>query len=330
MPSDAATSGEPIVPTGSGSEPSCPVPAVAARVEGEVKLGPKPLQPFNLRKPSLLTAGELRRLRFRHEEFVRSLAARLSIHLRLEIGVQVVELETSFYPQLIERLLNPTRLALFKVESLEGVGLLEIPPKLGMAFVDRLLGGSGKAVASTPRDLTEIETALLDQIIDVILKEWCGGVASLPQAKAVILDHETNPRFSQITPNDTSVLILALEFHFNDCTEKVHLGLPYPMLQPVIRLLNPPLEPKKESTPSLPTTLKWNPELNSVNVALSVEWDGLAIDARKLVHLKVGDILPVDPGQINNTSVNLANVPKFTGRLGKCGSAWAIELMRTI
>src|SRR6266404_9885647 len=155
MPAEAALSGETIAPIGLAAKPAPPAPAAIVPLHEEVAAGPKPMQPFNLRKPSLLTAGELRRLRLRHDEFARSLATRLSIHLRLELGVQILLLDSCFYSQFVQRLLNPAQVALFRVESLDGVGLLDIPPKLGIALVDRLLGGTGK---STPlnRDLTEI------------------------------------------------------------------------------------------------------------------------------------------------------------------------------
>ncbi len=180
------------------------------------------------------------------------------------------------------------------------------------------------------RDLTEIETALLDQFNELLLKEWCQAVASAPDAKPAILGHETNPRFSQVAPKDTSVLILALELQLNDCTEKIHLGVTFPILQAVIRHLQPPLDPKKEPVPPPPGPLRWNPGLDSMKVALSVEWDGLEIDARKLAHLQVGDVLPLAPDQINHALVSLARIPKFIGRLGKCGRLWAIELTEQI
>ena len=102
------------------------------------------------------------------------------------------------------------------------------------------------------------------------------------------------------------------------------------MLQPLIRQLNPPLEPKNEIAAAPLPPLKWNHELDAVKVPLSAEWVGLEMDARQLAHLKVGDVLPVESDSINHTAVHLASVPKFTGRLGKCGNAWAIELLERI
>src|SRR5258705_13575959 len=103
MSAEAALSGETITPIGLAAEPSSAAPAAIIALDEEKTVGQKPRHPFNVRKPSLLTAGELRRLRLRHDEFARSLATRLSIHLRLEIAVQILALDTCFYPRLIER-----------------------------------------------------------------------------------------------------------------------------------------------------------------------------------------------------------------------------------
>src|SRR5437763_309030 len=124
MPAEAALSDPSIVPIGLAAEPAPAPTATIISLQDEMAAGSKPMQAFNLRKPSLLTAGELRRLRTRHDEFARSLATRLSMHLRLELSVQVVGLDTCFYPKLIDRLANPTEVALFKIDPLDGVGLL--------------------------------------------------------------------------------------------------------------------------------------------------------------------------------------------------------------
>src|SRR5258705_5249628 len=141
--------------------------------------------------------------------------------------------------------------------------------------------------------------------IALLLMNWCQAVAGLGEAKPGIVGHETNPHFLQTGSSDTSMVFLALELRLQDVTEKLHLGFPYPMLQPVIRQLNPPVETKKEITPSRPITIKWNSALNSVKVPLTVQWEGLQINARKLAHLKVGDLLPVEPDRINHACVQL-------------------------
>ena len=102
---------------------------------------PATADPFQFRELSSLTSAELRKLRLRHEEFIRSLGARLSSYLRLEVGLQMSKLETAHYQKFVEGTSNPTYLAMLKLAPLQGICLLEIPPEVGLCIVDRELGG---------------------------------------------------------------------------------------------------------------------------------------------------------------------------------------------
>ncbi len=130
------------------------------------------VQPCDFRQPAFLTSSELRKLRLRHEEFIRSLAAHFSIYLRLEVTMQMLKLQTLSFGKFTEGLASPTHLTLFKVEPLKGVCLLDMSPRLGLTIVDRLLGGPAHGVNASS-DLSEIEMALLDQVVLIILSEWC-------------------------------------------------------------------------------------------------------------------------------------------------------------
>jgi flagellar motor switch protein FliM len=122
---------------------------------------------------SLFTAAELRKLRVRHEEFVASLGARLSIHLGLDISLQMAKLETSSFQGFIDGLGNPTHLTVLKLEPLSGNCFLDIPLRLGLCVVDRELGGPG-VWHDEPRELTKMESGLLSRLVESILSEWCG------------------------------------------------------------------------------------------------------------------------------------------------------------
>src|SRR6185503_19121468 len=52
------------------------------------------IQPYDFRHPVFLSPTELRRLRIRHEDFIRILAARLSIYLRMDFSLQMSKLQT--------------------------------------------------------------------------------------------------------------------------------------------------------------------------------------------------------------------------------------------
>src|SRR6185503_19483470 len=98
------------------------------------------VEAYDFRNPVFLSEIELRRLRLLHEDFIRYLSARLSLYLRMELGLKMARLTTATYAKFTDSLPNPTHLCLFKVEPLVGVGILDINPRLALTIADRLLG----------------------------------------------------------------------------------------------------------------------------------------------------------------------------------------------
>jgi flagellar motor switch protein FliM len=301
--------------------------AEAPAADGAQAKSAEPAGPrrHDFRSPSFLTANELRKTRLRYDELARLLATRFSIYLRLECSLRLAELETMTYRRFIERRAVPSHLAIFKVEPLSGVGLIEVPPALALALVDRQLGGAGKPLA-TLRDLTEIETEVLDLALMLVLREWCQEIAQLPDAKPVLIGHETNARFLQFSATEANLLSASFELRLNEVAAPLTLGMPSTMLESLVNQFSPPPELRRTVPDTVPPAPRWSSQLDDVTVPVSAFWTGLEITARELSQLKVGDILQVDPRHFNNVSVCLARIPKFSGRLGTQNQAWAIEL----
>jgi len=180
----------------------------------------------NFRHSGFLAASELRRIRQRHEQFVRSLAARLAIFLRLEFSAQLVKVHIEAYQKFTETLANPTYITLFKTDPLKGAGLLVIPPRLALTLVDRLLGGPGQMPPEN-RDLTDIEVALSDQAAMLILSEWCNHWPEMRDLHATVLGHENNSKFLQTSPPETSMLVLTLSASISEQNETIQMVFPY-------------------------------------------------------------------------------------------------------
>src|ERR1700685_3864286 len=180
----------------------------------------------DFRQSGFLAPSELRRIRQRHEQFIRSLAARLAIFLRLEFSLQLSKVQIGGYQNFVENLPGPTHITLFKTEPLKGVGLLVIPPKLGLTLVDRLLGGPGQA-PEEGRDLSEIEIALIDQVATLVISEWCNHWLEMRGLHPSLLGHENNSRFLQTATPDTAMLVLTMSGGIGEQTEPVQIVFPY-------------------------------------------------------------------------------------------------------
>ncbi len=283
------------------------------------------IQPYDFRHPVFLSPTELRRLRIRHEEFIRALAARLSIYLRLEFSLQMSKLQTITYQKFCEALPNPTHLSLFKVEPLRGIGILEIHPRLGLTIIDRLLGGPAHSIVAD-HDLSEIEMALLDQAVQVIMAEWCNHWASLQELRPSLLGHENNGQFLQTAPHDTIMLVLAMEAKIGDCLEQMQIVLPCFTLEPLIRKLGQFTEAAVQESTVPVAACTWNRRFDEVPVPVTAVWEDLEFTARQVANLKEGDVLPLDTDSARRVRLRLANLPKFQGRLGTTNGKWAVAL----
>jgi len=256
---------------------------------------------------------------------VRSLAARLAIFLRLELTVQLGKLQIVGYQKFLEGLPSPTHITLFKTEPLKGVGLLVVPPRLGLTLVDRLLGGPGQ-MSDQNRDLSELEIALGDQAATLMLSEWCSHWHEMRDLRPSILGHETNSRFLQTAPADTAMLVIALNIGLGDQTQPVQIVFPYATVEPLVRLLCPAGLPRDEVAPATAVQPRWNSEFDSVPVPLTAEWKGLELSAGEITRLKPGDVLLLDAACAAQVELRLSHLTKFVGRPGTRAGRWAVQL----
>jgi flagellar motor switch protein FliM len=278
----------------------------------------------DFRQSGFLAPSELRRIRQRHEQFVRSLAARLAIFLRLEYSLQLSKIQIAGYQNFIENLPTPTHITLFKTDPLKGVGLLIIPPPLGLTLVDRLLGGPGQK-AEEGHDLSEIEIALIDQVASLVIGEWCNHWPEMRGLQPSLLGHENNSRYLQTASPDAAMLVLTMNGGIGEQSEPMQIVFPYATVEPLVRLLSPAM-PGAEALPTRAAKPKWNTQFDEVKVPVIAEWHGLKMSAGEISRLKVGDMLALDPDCAAQVHLRLSRVPKFIGRPGTTGGKWAVQL----
>jgi flagellar motor switch protein FliM len=286
------------------------------------------IEPYDFRNPAFLSEAELRRLRLLHEDFIRYLSARLSLYLRMEFGLKMAKLTTITYAKFCESLPNPTHLSLFKVEPLTGVGILDINPRLALTIADRLLGGRGHSV-KVERYLTEIEVALIEDVILLLLEEWCGQWKSEQELRPSIIGHENNGRFLQTSPKDAFILALTLECNFGDCSEQIQIGVPYYTIEPVVKKM----QARRQKDTAVAQTAKraeWRASYDRITVPVRAEWQAFELTLREISSLRVGDVIEMKDSACQDTRVLLNGTSKFVGTVGLDADRVAVELTRKL
>lgn len=286
------------------------------------------IEPYDFRNPIFLTEVELRRVRIRHEEFIRYLAARLSIFLRLEYSLKMSRLSTLTYSKYTETIPNPAHVVLFKIEQLFGVGVIDINPRLALTMVDRMLGGKGHSVQGE-RYLTEIEMNLVDDIVNIILEEWCRQWKSEQELDTSIIGHESNGRFLETSPADAIMLVLTMEAGVGDCSESIQIGIPYYTLEPIIKKMHDNKE--KDLRNDVGAAKKtWMESFDRIGLPVTAEWDGEDLSVKEALHLRPGDVIRFPKSVLKQTRVRLSNSVKFTGEVGLEKGRVAVKINQKI
>lgn len=286
------------------------------------------VEAYDFRNPAFLSEAELRRLRLLHEDFIRYLSARLSLYLRMEFGLKMAKLTTVTYSKFTDSLPNPTHLSLFKVDPMVGVGILDINPRLALTIADRLLGGRGHSVKAE-RYLTEIEVALIEDVILILLEEWCAQWKSEQELHPAIIGHENNGRFLQTSPRDAIMLALALECNFGDCSEQIQIGVPYYTIEPVVKRMQARRQKDTAVTPTVKRA-EWHPAYEGIDVPVRAEWQAFDLTLREVASLRVGDIIEMRPAICAETRILLNDAAKFLGTVGLDTDRVAVQITRKL
>ncbi len=286
------------------------------------------VEAYDFRNPVFLSEIELRRLRQLHEEFIRFLSARLSLFLRMEFGLKMAKLTTASYAKFTEALPTPTHICLFKADPLRGVGVIDINPRLALTIADRLLGGRGHSV-KTERNLTEIEIALLEDVIAVVIEEWCGQWKTEQELSPTIIGHENSGRFLQTSPKDAIVLVLGLEVNFGDCSELMQIGVPYYTIEPLVKKMQARRQ-KDAQTTTVEKTAAWRKSYDHITMPVRAEWDAFELTLREVSSMRVGDVIEMPSEFLQKTRVLLNGSPKFIGTVGLDTDRVAVQLTRKI
>jgi flagellar motor switch protein FliM len=159
----------------------------------------KKIKIYDFKRPDKFSKEQIRTVSSMHEAFARLTTTSLSANLRSLIQVHVASVDQLTYEEFIRSIPNPTTLAVINMDPLKGSAILEIDPAVTFSIIDRLFGGPGEGVKVT-RDLTEIETSVMEGIIVRILGNMREAWSQVIDLRPRLGQIEVNPQFAQIVP----------------------------------------------------------------------------------------------------------------------------------
>ena len=300
--------------------------------EGHRKeIDPAKILAYNFRQPGFLSQRDMGQLGVIHRNFLQNLSSRLGTFLRMEVAHDKKSLRCSNqqFKEFCDAVEPPTHLTLFQIAPFDGVGVLEMRPGMSLALANRLLGGRGM-VNDLERNPTEIEIALLDEIVQILLKEWVESFEDGPMGTPVVVGHEANTRFLQIASDDTAFFVMRGDVTFGELTEPIQLAVPFTMIDALTnRLASLSKGPAKKSE-SHRKPMQWRAPYAGIQVELRAEWQVRSIAVSEALRFEPGQLVELPQELIDRTKVYVSDKEEFYGTIGVEDGRLAVHLNERI
>jgi len=177
--------------------------------------GTRRVKEYDFRRPDKFSKDQIRTINMIMEAFARSWSTFLSGKLRSLVSVEIVSLDQLPYEEFIKSTFSPSVIAVISMEPLEGNAILDISPPVAFAIIERMVGGIGTGTTQV-RELTEIEEALIVNVVGDALRVLKTAMGELIQTNPRLEAVEYNPQFTQIVPPSDMTLFISLEMRIED------------------------------------------------------------------------------------------------------------------
>jgi flagellar motor switch protein FliG len=145
----------------------------------------------------------------------------ISALLRSPVHMQVLWIKQMPYKNYIRSIPVPTTTARISMGQ-KGNAIFEIDYAVAFSIIDRLCGGTGKST-KVLRDLTDIETFLIEGILVRIVGNW--GEAW--RIKTSLGSIDTNPMFINIVNPSDMVVVVSMEIVIGDVKGRINICVPH-------------------------------------------------------------------------------------------------------
>jgi flagellar motor switch protein FliM len=284
-------------------------------------------QPFDPQRGLRQSQDDLRTIRKIHAEVASATTASLSARLKTRVNFELdAEIAAITFSALKEAMaasgtscINVLDVAPF------GKGLLTLDLPTCFRFIDRCLGGSGRAAVPERTFFTDVEMITLDEVVNLILSGFQRSWSKvLPEFANKLLQREMDPYVLNLqwTPTER---ILSSTFNIvsDIVTGEMKICLPY---SPVASHLPKPGSAVFSQTSGNTSVPMLEKRLQKVPLDVRAILGRTEIPVRDLLRLKVGDLVRLDNSVGDPIYLQVEGQTKFSARLGLVGKKCGLKI----
>jgi flagellar motor switch protein FliM len=282
---------------------------------------------YDFRRPDRFSKEHIRAIQNIHETFARVTASSLSSYLRSATTVSLSSIEQVVYDEYIHQLANPTLVNLIELQPLAGRIVVEMNMSLGLAMLDRMMGGAGQ-VNGRRNELTDIEMALLRSLGATVSAGLKDGWTAVADLQPVLVETVLNADLVQAAlPGDIAALLL-FEIHTLGLSGTISICVPHPVIEPLMDRLNTQawFSSSSRKSGSDDDLVRISDGIRGARLPIAVELGTTSITVGELLEIRAGDVLRLDRGVDGELPIVAGKRARFVGRPGTLGGNRAIQV----
>ncbi len=293
----------------------------------------KSVKAYDFSRPDKFSKEQLRTLEIIHDNLGRLVNNFLSAYLRSYIDVAVLSTQSMVYSEFSNSVSNPAILCIIDFAPLEGQIMLEVSSDVAFTVIEKLLGGPGKVTnLKENRELTEIESVLIKNIVVKVTSLMKEAWANIIELKPILNDIETNAQFAQIVSPNDSIALVTYKIQIGESEGMLNVAIPHYVIEPILGNLSSKLwfsgGAKKEKSEAETDTLL--NQLGEVDVPLRAVIGSSIVSVEEFVSLSRGDILVLDSNREQPLNVYVKEELKFLAQPGVVNNKMAIKIIEVI
>jgi len=302
--------------------PSLPATAVRRRARAVEPV------PYDFRRPLTLSREHARHLSMALQRFARLWGTQLTARLRALVQVTFDDVTLVTYDEHVGGLPTPTALFVCTVEQPRGTAVLQLPVATTLVWVDYLFGGTGLGDDREGRELTEIETTVVGDLLAHALGDLAYTFAAIMPLELSVRSVQYNPQFVQAVAATDAVLSARFTLRVGeDRVDTATLMLP---AEPVLAALRAEQRPEGDE-PSRERVVQDRADLERATleapVEVAVRCTPRTVHPRDVVDLTVGDVLPLSHPASRPLEVVVDGVVLAHAAAGTHGSRIACQVV---
>lgn len=285
-------------------------------------------RPYDLASNDRIVRGRMPTLEMINDRFARYLRNSIFNLLRRTAEISVSGVQTLKFSQYVHSLFLPTSLNLIRVRPLRGTGLVVLDPKLVFTLVDNFFGGDGRFYTKIEgRDFTHTERRIIQMLLNQLLKDMKEAWSMVANLDFEYMSSEMNPQFANIVSPTEVVVVNSYHVELEGGGGDIHLTMPYAMIEPLRELLAAGMQSdRKEQDERWPNSLRNEVKTAQVEVRATLVETELTFG--DLLHLKPGDVIPVDLPK--TVLARVEGVPVFAGTFGVSRGNIALKMTERV